>query len=97
MSGDNILYHPAFGNPPVLNPKRRGPKKGTVSINKARRKREGKKVAAEQERPQVVDAKPTNDIVQALEEELKPHIEELVFALGRFSGAYLALKRRLTD
>jgi hypothetical protein len=33
MNAANILRHPAFGNAPVKNPIRRGPKKGTISLN----------------------------------------------------------------
>jgi hypothetical protein len=92
----NVFYHPAFGNAPVFNAKRRGPKKGTISLNSERRKRLWKKAATRQVGREADDSQPTDDIVQALE-EMKPHIEGIVFALGRFSAAYIALKNRLAD
>ncbi len=39
MSTDNIVRHPAFGNPPVKNPRRPGRRKGTISLNVERQKR----------------------------------------------------------
>jgi DNA repair protein RadC len=43
-----VLTHPAFDRPPVWNERRRGPKKGAVSLACARRERESQAVAAQQ-------------------------------------------------
>lgn len=40
ITADNVVHHPAFGNPPVRNPKTRGRPRGTFSLATARRKRE---------------------------------------------------------
>jgi hypothetical protein len=42
-TSDNVIHHPAFGGPPVKNPKTRGRPKGTISLRSERRHKEAAK------------------------------------------------------
>lgn len=98
-SARNVLHHPAFGNPPVKNPKRRGPKKGTISLNSERRRRYFKKLAEDKERREpkfkvqervsrdevAMDTLAARAVMDTLA-AMKPHLNALLFVIDRLGA-----------